>query len=580
MVTSAVPNMSLSQQIWNFGHNHKQNLVWLLIFSVGMIFVGLGFRDPWPADEPRFAQIAREMVESGQWFFPTRGGELYPDKPPVFMWSIALFYWLAGSISVAFLLPSALSGLATIFLVYDIAKRLWSPQVAMHAALLLLVSVQFTLQAKTAQIDAMVCCWITLGCYGLLRSLILNDGWRWYYMAWFFMGLGVITKGVGFLPLLMLIPYAALRFINRNSAQSSDNTMHGVGRFLLGPIVMLGAISLWFVPMLILVEHSQNPLFEMYRDNILFRQTVTRYADSWHHIKPFWYYIVSVVPVFWLPVSLLLPWMFKHWKQAFSELDSRIILPLSWVVLVLIFFSLSPGKRGVYILPALPMLALVSAPYLRRVLEKTLTQRVIWYLVMGLSTFLLVFGLAGAFGVEKVAKLGAKYEVDPWYFLITVGLAGWFSCAVWFKQMRFLSWATFIAALWVLYSTWGYVLLNPVKTPKAVLENVALYAPTDAEVALVDLSEQFLLFTPYQMTHFGYHTDNDEQIKAAWLWQAKATNRWVIIDFELIDQCFDADKAIHLGFAHRVDWVLLGKDARLQKCAQPKNPVPEYTFTP
>ena len=147
------------------GNDHQFNLVWLFVFAVAIIFIGIGLREPWPADEPRFAQVAREMVETGQWFFPMRGGELYPDKPPVFMWSIAVFYWLFGSIKIAFLLPSAICSVITTFLVYDLGRRYWSAQVGWRAALLLLLTIQFTLQAKTAQIDAMLCCWVTIGCY-------------------------------------------------------------------------------------------------------------------------------------------------------------------------------------------------------------------------------------------------------------------------------------------------------------------------------------------------------------------------------------------------------------------------------
>ena len=76
-----------------------------------MLAAGIGLRSPWPADEPRFAQVAREMVESGQWLFPMRGGEPYPDKPPLFVWLVALFYLATGQLKVAFLLPSALAGL-------------------------------------------------------------------------------------------------------------------------------------------------------------------------------------------------------------------------------------------------------------------------------------------------------------------------------------------------------------------------------------------------------------------------------------------------------------------------------------
>ncbi|MDO9291391.1 MAG: glycosyltransferase family 39 protein, partial [Hydrogenophaga sp.] len=146
----------------------RQTLFWLAATAL-VLFAGIGLRYPWPADEPRFAQIAREMVESGQWLFPTRGGEYYPDKPPVFMWLSALFFQLVGNLKLSFLLPSVLASIGTLWLVHDLGRRLWNPQTALFAVLVLAFTPQFLLQGKAAQIDALVTFWITLGCYGLLR---------------------------------------------------------------------------------------------------------------------------------------------------------------------------------------------------------------------------------------------------------------------------------------------------------------------------------------------------------------------------------------------------------------------------
>lgn len=139
----------------------------LMVFAFIIIFAGIGLRSPWPADEPRFAEVAREMVVSGNWFFPMRGGELYPDKPPVFMWAIALVYSWIGNMDWAFMIPNALAGMITLLCVYDLAAKLWNVRVARNAFLLMLIVPQFVLQAKTAQIDAMVACWVTLAMYGL-----------------------------------------------------------------------------------------------------------------------------------------------------------------------------------------------------------------------------------------------------------------------------------------------------------------------------------------------------------------------------------------------------------------------------
>ncbi len=557
----------------------------LLLISIILIFVGLGFRDPWPADEPRFAQIAKEMVETGQWFFPARAAEFYPDKPPVFMWSIAIFYALFGSLNIAFLLPSALCSLLTIYLVFDIGRKLWNPETGFIAGLLLVFSFQFMLQAKSAQIDAMVCAWITLGCYGFLRFLLFDAKWRWFYLACFFMGIGVITKGVGFLPILILIPYMFMRFIcNYHSILKPDN--ESIVKWLLGLLVMLLAIGLWFVPMLVLVELSHNPLLEQYRDNILFKQTVTRYADSWHHIKPFWYYFVSVIPAFWLPLSIFIPWLIPHWIRAIKKQDARVILPLTWIVLVLVFFSISPGKRGVYILPALPMLALISAPYVRQILQRRAVNWILWALVTGISLGLLAFALAGLSNASFTQKLVTEYAISPWYFFISIGLAGLLGTLITVKQQQWRSWPLFISVLWILYSTWGYGLLEVVKTPKKIFQQMQHIVPQNAEVGLVDFAEQFILFSPYPITHFGYHTDNAEQVKAAYQWIGTSKNRFILLSFELVEGlCFDKNKAIHLGFAHRTDWVLLNTASRVNGCPKPQLHKPqgniiEYQYIP
>ena len=344
---------------------NQTSLGWLLLIALVVLGAGLGLRDPWPADEPRFALIAREMVESGQWLFPMRGGELYPDKPPLFMWGIAIGYVLTGSIKVAFLLPSLLSGLLTILLVWDLGRRLWNPAVGFMAGLLLLFTVQFTLQAKTAQIDALATAFITLGLYGFLRFLLCEGGWRWYWLGWFAAGLGVITKGVGVLALLVLLPA-----LWTHRAQIRAAPLSAWLKALLGPLAMALAMSLWLVPMLEAVTRSGDPLLLAYRDNILLRQTVTRYTSAWHHVKPFWYYLTSVIPPFWLPLSLLLPWLVLAWRKAIQGQDKRVILLLGYLVLVVLFFSLSPGKRGVYVTPGTPALALLTAPYMGALLAR------------------------------------------------------------------------------------------------------------------------------------------------------------------------------------------------------------------
>jgi len=78
-----------------------------------------------------------------------------------------------------------------------------------------------------------------------------------------------------------------------------------------------------------------------------------------------------VIPALWLPWSLLLIWLVPRFKAAFHERNARVWLPIFWLLIVLLFFSVSPGKRGVYLLPALPALAPAALPFLES-LRKTM----------------------------------------------------------------------------------------------------------------------------------------------------------------------------------------------------------------
>ena len=80
----------------------RRDVLWLLALSLLLIGTGIGLRDPWPADEPRFALVARDMVGTGEWLVPRVGGDIYADKPPLFFWMMAVGIKLTGSVKLAF----------------------------------------------------------------------------------------------------------------------------------------------------------------------------------------------------------------------------------------------------------------------------------------------------------------------------------------------------------------------------------------------------------------------------------------------------------------------------------------------
>lgn len=573
--SSKIRTTHSTQSWWSI--DEPTALIWILALAAIVIGAGLGLRDPWPADEPRFAQIAREMVMSGDWLFPTRGGELYSDKPPVFMWLIAAFYALLGNLRIAFLLPSAIASLATLALLHDLTRRLWTPRIANVAALLLLGSLQFVLQGKTAQIDALVAFWIMLGVYGLLRHLIDGPAFNCYLIGWFAMGMGIITKGVGFLPILLLVPYAALALTHGH-----QNVIKPHITMLVGPVIMLSTVALWLIPVLLTISADGDPKLLAYRDDILFRQTAERYTDSWGHLKPWYYLIVSVIPIFWLPVSLALPYLIKPWYRAFVAYDARIVLPLVWIVLFIAFFSASPGKRGVYILPALPMLGLVAAPFIEDLLFKQ-GSRIAVSLILGILAIVgISIGLAGIAGLDSLANLEGLKGVSPWSLVLSIGVCAAIGCALAIRRSVALGWFAFVIPVWVLYSTLGYTLTNPIRTPAPIYRALLEQTGPDIQLGLLQFRAQWLLFAPVPITHFGFATSDVDQEREAWRWLDEAAKgsspRYILLSDRNKRECYVQGAGIYLGSAHRQEWILIGVEDRLDTCPLPETVVPRFNY--
>jgi 4-amino-4-deoxy-L-arabinose transferase-like glycosyltransferase len=547
---------------------HRQTLFWLAATAL-VLLAGIGLRYPWPADEPRFAQIAREMVESGQWLFPTRGGEYYPDKPPVFMWLSALFFRLVGDLKLSFLLPSALASFGTLWLVHDLGRRLWNPQTALFAVLVLAFTPQFLLQGKAAQIDALVTFWITLGCYGLLRHFLTGPHWRWYFVSWVAMGLGIMTKGVGFLPLLMLLP---LGFWVRNPGQGVEPVWRW--RLLVGVGVMLVTLACWLVPMLVQVELQGGENLLAYRNDLLFRQTGERFVNAWHHVKPWHYFFTQAIPVVWFPLPIVMLVLIRP-LMALLRQDAKLRVLLAWVGLVLLFFSLSSGKREVYIFPALPMLSLVVAVLWVNGRELPLAKKLdgfFRWLMPSIAALLTGLGLLMWLAPERLpGKLRDYADIasaigQP---LVALGLALIVLLVVMRKADLFVRLASASLLGWLLVSLLVWPRVDPHRTPNDMMLQVEQRLPPGAELGLIYFKEQFLLFSQRPLTHFSYLAPLLQQEQNAWIWMREAPGRHLLVPTDAELGCFDGARAVSLGEAHRREWVLLGPDAVRPSCGSP-----------
>jgi 4-amino-4-deoxy-L-arabinose transferase-like glycosyltransferase len=543
---------SLRRETWMF---------WL--FALLILGTGLGLRDPWPADEPRFTLVAKQMVESGDWLFPHRGSELYSDKPPLFMWLQAAAYQVFGNWRIAFLLPSLLAALGTLWCVTDLGARLWTRRIGLYAGWAVLLTLQFTWQAKKAQIDPLAVFWITLANYGLLRHLLRGPDWRWWLLGWAAAGLGTITKAVGVLALLMLLPaaFASLRGWAGVRLHVRDP------KFWLGPLAFLVACSVWLVPMLVAALGKQSAEYAAYVNDILLRQTVTRYANAWHHGQPPWYFI-EVALTAWLPTMLALPWAIPAWRRRLQRRDVRFLLPLGWVLLVFVFFSIPSGKRDMYILPALPMLCLALAPLLPGILRKPNAQRLLLGFVAVFSLALLGAGLAMLFGepgFERKFMEGRDAHVAHGVGAMFVAVGGIGAGALlWFGRRRAQrALVALLAALWVLYSLVAAPLLNDGSSSRGLMRDVGAAIGTDAQLGLVGWREQQLLMADRPAADFGFKRDATLQFADALAWQRQASPspRWLLVEGSVLPTCVDTARARDMGNANRRRWWLLPADA-------------------
>jgi 4-amino-4-deoxy-L-arabinose transferase-like glycosyltransferase len=530
------------------------DLLWLVGLALLLMATGLGLRDPWPADEPRFALVAQDMLRSGDWMIPRVGGDLYGDKPPVFFWLMAAAMAVTGSLRVGFLLPSLLAGIGCVVLVYDLLRRVRGREVAFAGGLVLLLTFQFTWQFRQAQIDGVLCFFTTLSLYGLLRHLFAGPAIGWFFLGWAAAGLGVITKGVGFLPLLVLVPYAVL---------ASRGWPAGVpardARWWLGPVFFLGAIALWFVPMMLVTSAGGELL--AYRNEILFKQTVTRYSAAWHHHEPFWFYLTNVIPVLWLPLVALLPWLWPRWRAALrpGARDTFVAVLLAWVVIVVLFFSASSGKRGVYVLPAVPALAMAAAPWLPEILRLARTR----LLAFTLAALLVAAAIGGAawfaFEGAAAARVLRDFGIAPVAPLAIAGTAGLLALALLRPRE---GWLAYGAVLAILLGTAGLVVyprIDDARSGRAFMAEVERASAGIAELGLVGAKEQYLLELERPSFNFGHARWQEKEAEAAdaAAWFAARPGRALLVHQKSLELCFAGMQAEELGRANRQHWFLV-----------------------
>lgn len=317
--------------------------------------LALGQRGLWAPDEPKYALVAREMMETGEFLIPHVNGEPYPDKPPLLFWAIALTSRLTGSVGQpAAVLPSLLASLMALagasFLAFELSGRA-SRLAPLVTVGLLAVSFRFAMQGVTGQIDMLLTACTTWAFLALVRGSETGKDSRsqgWTVAAFALMGLGTLAKG----PVALILPLGG--FLAGSWLSNRKVTWSRI----LGwrPILAFaGVVGAWLVPA---GFHAVASGKAAWLTNILFRQTAVRFAASWHHEAPFWYFLT--VPWYdFLPAILLFPGALGRLLRRQGEPGFRksALLLAGACLFILVFFSIPRGKRGLYLMPFYPLLA-------------------------------------------------------------------------------------------------------------------------------------------------------------------------------------------------------------------------------
>lgn len=327
-------------------------------FCAFLFFYGLGAFGLIGADEPRYAQVAREMLDHRDWITPTLGGHPWLEKPPLYYWQAMLVYSIIGVSDVAARIPSALDATLLVIAVYFFFRR-FRRGVEVDAALMTASCAGIIGYARAASMDMPLAAAFTAA---MLAWWAWRESERRVYLAAFYLclALGMLAKGpvAPFLAAVILLIFAA-----------ACGSWRAVLRTLWVPgILLFCVIALpWYIAVQI-----QNPQF--FREFILEHNLARFSTGLYHHPEPFWYY---------LPVTALalVPWIvfvaasciesFRVWwaerKTARTEPDLELqfrIFACCWLVVPVLFFSISQSKLPGYILPAIPAGAVLLADYL------------------------------------------------------------------------------------------------------------------------------------------------------------------------------------------------------------------------
>lgn len=331
--------------------------LWLLVAAFSLTwFATLEGRKLIKPDEGRYAEIAREMAESGDWVTPRLNGLKYFEKPPLQYWMTAAAFKAFGYHDWTARWWPGITGFAGIVLAYFVGRRLWGPAAGLLGAAVLGSSFGYVVLGHLNTLDMGLTFFMHLALSGFLLAnqpgAERASSRRWMLLTWAALALAVLSKGLVALVIAggALVVYSML--------------MRDFGPWrrlalLPGTAVFLLIAAPWFIAV-----SWQNPEFPRF---FFIHEHFQRFLTPVHRrVEPWWYF----VPVF---IACALPWVLfalhglvAAWRErAAAAFDARRFLVV-WVGFIFVFFSASSSKLPSYLLPLFPALAWLIAAAVQR----------------------------------------------------------------------------------------------------------------------------------------------------------------------------------------------------------------------
>jgi 4-amino-4-deoxy-L-arabinose transferase-like glycosyltransferase len=327
-------------------HRFSEPLTLLLLAAIcyAMFFHGLSDIGLIGPDEPRYAAVAREMYQTGDYITPRLHGVPWFEKPVLMYWGAAISFAIFGVGEFGARFPSAFGATLTVFFVYYVCRRLWGRPAAISAAIILASSVGYFAFARAASMDMPLTVCLTMA----LLSFLMGDNAAsgsaarrgWFFAFYAFLGFGVLAKG----PVAILLPALSLfGYLFFRGRLSEWREWHPKYAWII-----LAIAGPWY-----LAVTSVNG-WEFIRV-FLIDQNFARFTSTVHgHQRPFYFYIPDFM-------FLTFPWTFlliPAFRRAFDRSERLLVW---WAVVPIVFFSLSGSKLPGYILPSVPAAVMLIA---------------------------------------------------------------------------------------------------------------------------------------------------------------------------------------------------------------------------